>query len=273
MSAPQLPQSALDRLKQSSGGKQIFAGNILPRDLLLLRQQGFKPKGLVFGASVFSISTWNQSYFNMSELSYLTDAHGEAFYNALIRLEDEALAMGADGVIDAVPEFNSREEEGLIEVKIFGTAIEHNSNSNFSNQRGKPFVTHLNASEFCGIYRQGYVPTGICYGFANVPSGYSLGAGSWQNMEEPMITRSVYSVRSLAMDRAVQWAESNGSDGIVGLSLDMRYFRPDPQQGFIWLIGTAFGTTIKRYIAGSLDVPKTEFYYPLNDKSKSDIQI
>ena len=273
MSTPQLPQSALNRLQGSGSGKRLFSGNILPRDLLNLRQQGFKPQGLVFGASVYSLSTWNASYMSMGELTYLTDGYGEAFYNALTRLEEEASALGADGVIDAVPIFTALAGEGLIEVRIFGTAIEHSSNSNFTNQRGKPFVTHLSAAEFCGIYRQGYIPTGLCYGFGNVPSGYSLGAGSWSNMEEPYITQSIYKARNLAMTRAVQWAEANGATGIVGLNLEMDYFTPDSQSGFTWLICTAAGTTIRQVYDAGHSLPKSTFYIPLNDKTKDEIEL
>jgi len=200
---------------------------------------------------------------NLAEIQYLVDGYGSGFYNALGRLEAEANALGADGVIGIDLKFESF-GEGILKVTAIGTAIKHQDRSDLKNLREMPFSTTLSAAEFSSLYRQGYCPSGMCFGYANWPSGYRVSIG-FQSGEEPYLTQSIYVARNLATTRAIQYAESHGASGIVSVNLDVGRFTPDPQSGFFWVTATFTGTAIKQISPPTLNL-KTSVAISLADR-------
>jgi uncharacterized protein YbjQ (UPF0145 family) len=97
----QLPQHAQERLAEMRN-KRLFTSDLSVNEFLLVKEAGFDPLGLVMGSSIYQIAP------NIPSLSYdspgcemteMTRALYHARELAMNRMEQEAMALGADGVI------------------------------------------------------------------------------------------------------------------------------------------------------------------------------
>src|SRR5579884_2153424 len=86
-----------ERLDSMRGG--LFTSDLTVNEFLLVKQAGFDPLGLVVGSSIYHIgyqrSNWNQN----QEMTVLTQAMYHARELAMTRMEEEADALGADGIV------------------------------------------------------------------------------------------------------------------------------------------------------------------------------
>ncbi len=260
-----LPQSAIARLNQAKQGassadgrKFLFSGDFTARDLLLIKQAGFQPIGLVFGACVMQVGMNQLGYYQVGEVPTYSMAYQDAVGNAIMRLEQEAQILGADGVINIRSHISGFGEDssgvfgsqGMIEVTFFGTAIRYNGDAQLKNARSAPFMTELNADGFCGLLRTGYIPTGLATGSTVYLSmAYSTGYG-FQPFEEPNLTATLYRCRESCQSQAEQWARSHGSSGIVDfrIGLHMHPWESGNQgQGFFAVFALCLGTCVSQY--------------------------
>ncbi|MGH7439750.1 MAG: heavy metal-binding domain-containing protein [Polyangiaceae bacterium] len=99
--ARDLPVHARERL-ESMRSRKLFTSDLSVNELLLVREAGFEPVGLVMGCSIFQVGR------NLPEvpggqpgceLENTTQALYDARELAMGRMEEEAEALGADGVI------------------------------------------------------------------------------------------------------------------------------------------------------------------------------
>src|SRR5881394_4308483 len=92
-----LPEPAKQRLSEMRR-RNFFTSDLSVNEFLLVREAGFDPIGLVVGSSIYHIgfqfSNWKQ---NM-EVNVLTQAMYHARGLAMTRMEEEASALGADGI-------------------------------------------------------------------------------------------------------------------------------------------------------------------------------
>ena len=123
-----LTQHAAERMREMAGGEargRLFTSDLSVNEFLLVKKAGFEPLGLVVGSSIYHIgfqqSQWNQN----QEMVVLTQAMYHARDLAMTRMEAEADALGADGVVGIRLEV-SRYEWGpnLAEFMAIGTASE-----------------------------------------------------------------------------------------------------------------------------------------------------
>ncbi len=77
----------------------LFTSDLSVNEFLLVREAGFDPVGLVVGSSIYHIgyqqANWNQN----QEMTVLTQAMYHARELAMTRMEEEANALGADGIV------------------------------------------------------------------------------------------------------------------------------------------------------------------------------
>src|SRR6201984_3077492 len=96
-----VPQDAMRRLAELQPGKagRIFTSDLTGNEFLLVREAGFRPLGLVLGSSIYhvglQIGRWNKN----QELNVLSQALYHARELAMTRMEAEADALGADGIV------------------------------------------------------------------------------------------------------------------------------------------------------------------------------
>ncbi len=96
-----LPQHARERL-QDMRARQLFTSDLSVSEFLLVKEAGFDPLGLVMGSSIYQITpTIPQLAPNAPgcELVDMTRALYHARELAMNRMEQEADALGADGIV------------------------------------------------------------------------------------------------------------------------------------------------------------------------------
>ena len=239
-----LPLNAVDRLREQASRQgtpgHIFTSDLSVNELSLVRQAGYEPLGQVMGSSVYHVGWQNMPYGYWSswggtsgEMTVLTEAFYNARHLAINRLQQEAALLGATGVVGV--RLERREYEwgmGLLEFAAIGTAIRESDLAAGGAPGSAPFVSDLSGEEFWMLRQSGFRPVGFVVGNCtyycvptwatrSVTTGGFFG-GSWQNTELTDYTQSLYSARSLAMDRMEHAAASLGASGVVGADIEVK---------------------------------------------------
>lgn len=245
-----LPANAVDRLREEAsrqGTPQHFwTSDLSVSEFLLTREAQFVPLGQVMGSSVYHVGwqwrtqNWRNASWRGGGASYELDILTQAFYNArhlaLGRLQQEAQLLGATGVVGVRLEHKEYEwGMGLLEFSAIGTAIrEHHLPPLPEGAPPRPiWLSELSGEEFWTLREGGFRPCGVAVGnctYYQIPSwntqnltqGGWFGTGSWQNVELPDYTQSLYTARSLAMGRMEAEAQAAGATGIVSVSVDLK---------------------------------------------------
>src|ERR1700709_1438636 len=107
-----LPQHATERLCEMRGkGDQnrLYASDLSASELLLVKEAGFDPVGLVVGSSIYHVGYQQAAWSQNQEMTVLTQAMYHARELAMDRMEEEAHALGADGIVGVRLDVNHKE--------------------------------------------------------------------------------------------------------------------------------------------------------------------
>jgi uncharacterized protein YbjQ (UPF0145 family) len=223
----EVPPHALERLKSMRGtdGKRgLFTSDLSVNEFLLVKEAGFDPVGMVIGSSIYHIG-YQQAYFNVSqELTVLSQAMYYARELAMARMEAEADALGADGIVGVRLDVG-RYEWGadLAEFIAIGTAVRSRDGTNHRTRFGKPFTSDLSGQDFRTLLQSGYRPQGLVMGSCVYHVAHQ-GLGQWfktvgRNTEMENFTQALYDARELAMERMQAEAVNLEAEGIVGTQI------------------------------------------------------
>ncbi len=224
-----LPQHALERLHQlrSSGNANgVFTSDLSVNEFLLVRDAGFEPIGLVVGTSIYHIGYQRQRWGQNQELDKLTQAMYHARELAMSRMEEEARALGADGVVGVRLKINRYEwGEHNAEFIAIGTAVAARDKSHiWRRANGLPFTSDLSGQDFWTLLKAGYRPLSLAMGtcvYHVAHQGMFLALSNIvQNKELPQFTQALYEARELAMERMQQEAHEEKAEGIVGVTIE-----------------------------------------------------
>jgi uncharacterized protein YbjQ (UPF0145 family) len=217
----------LDIMRGDATHKALFTSDLSVNEFLLVREAGFDPVGLVVGSSIYHIgyqmAAWNQN----QEMNVLTQAMYHARELAMTRMEEEANALRADGIVGVRLEITRHEwGESLAEFVAIGTAIRARNGQSYRNARGLPFTSDLSGQDFWTLLRTGYRPVGMVMGNC-VYHVARQGVGQWfkqvgQNVEMTNYTQALYDARELAMERMQAEAISLAAEGVVGAQINER---------------------------------------------------
>ena len=116
--------------------RALFTSDLTVNEFLLVREAGFRPLGLVLGSSIYhvglQIGRWSQ---NM-ELDTLSQAMYHARELAMTRMEAEADALGADGIVGVRLEIEFKEfGNDLAEFVAVGTAVKSDDGGQLAQRR------------------------------------------------------------------------------------------------------------------------------------------
>ena len=226
-----LPQRATERLVEMRGkgeGSRLFTSDLSTSELLLVKEAGFDPVGLVVGSSIYHVGYQQAAFAQNQEMTVLTQAMYHARELAMDRMEEEAHQLGADGIVGVRLEVNHKEwGNHIAEFVAIGTAIVHrNDPHRYKNKHGRPFTSDLSGQDFYILLRSGYRPLGMVMGncvyhiaaqsFGNFMRTFS------QNTELTQYTQALYDSRELAMERMQKEAEDLGAKGVVGANIHER---------------------------------------------------
>jgi uncharacterized protein YbjQ (UPF0145 family) len=109
---PDIPEDAVRRLREMRGGdgkKGLFTSDLSISEFLLVKEAGFDPVGLVIGSSIYHIGLQIANYRQNQELQVLSQAMYQARELAMSRMEEEADALGADGIVGVRLDINRYE--------------------------------------------------------------------------------------------------------------------------------------------------------------------
>jgi uncharacterized protein YbjQ (UPF0145 family) len=223
-----LPPDAVRRLEElepTQTGPGLFTSDLSVNEFLLVRQAGFRPRGLVFGSSIYHIGLQARSWRKNQELEKLSQAMYSARELAMARMEAEAEILGADGIVAVRLDVNFYDwGKHSAEFIAIGTAVSSETEpGSWRHGDGKPFTSDLSGQDFWTLVQAGYAPLGMVMGtcvyhVAHQSFGQTA-ARLNQNTELNQFTQALYEARELAMERMQAEAVALGAEGIVGVQL------------------------------------------------------
>ena len=264
-----LPAHAKERLLHMRQ-KRFFTSDLSVSEFLLVKEVGFDPLGMVMGSSIYRIkanipmgAAWSMDDWR-GELGDLTQALYHSRELAMARMEEEADALGADGIIGVRLKINLHAwGSDIAEFVAIGTAVKHAGGGNFKNKAGRPFQSDLSGQEFWTLLKAGYRPVGMVMGNCAyyVPPGFvTQVTGDSRSMELTEYTHALYDARELAMERLQAEAEDLDAKGIVDVTVQ------ELQHSWRGQLGTPFGTfqgeIIEFFIVGTAIIPYGESTLP-----------
>lgn len=225
LSGVTIPEDARARL--ADGRKHLFTSDLSVNEFLLVKQAGFHPVGLVLGSSVYHVGIQVGRWSKNMELDKLSQAMYHARELAMTRMEAEADALGADGIVGVRLEIEFKEYgNDLAEFVAIGTAVvadEPPASGKWRNNKGLPFTSDLSGQDFWTLIQAGYAPLGLVMGTCVYHIAHqgmmstinNIGA----NTEITAFTEALYDARELAMGRMQTEGEALEAEGIVGVQL------------------------------------------------------
>src|ERR1700735_3430015 len=132
LDAAGVPKDAMRRLAELQPGKavSIFTSDLSVNEFLLVREAGFRPLGLVLGSSIYHVGLQLGRWSQNMELESLSQAMYHARELAMTRMEAEAAALGADGIVGVRLEIEFKEfGNDLAEFVAVGTAVKSEEGS------------------------------------------------------------------------------------------------------------------------------------------------
>ncbi|BBA95644.1 hypothetical protein RVR_583 [Actinacidiphila reveromycinica] len=238
------------RLSELAPGRpgSIFTSDLSVNEFLLVREAGFKPIGLVLGSSIYHVGMQLGRWSRNQELETLSQAMYHARELAMTRMEAEAAALGADGIVGVRLTVEAREfGKDVAEFIAIGTAVSGDTappgGGTWRNNKGQPFTSDLSGQDFWTLIRAGYAPLGMVMGscvyhVAHQKMG-SVMSNMGRNVEIEQFTQALYDARELAMARMQAEAEALHAEGVVGVRLDAHNHRWGGHTTEFFSIGTA----------------------------------
>jgi len=269
--APGVPDDAMRRLAQMRPGQatSLFTSDLSVNEFLLVREAGFRPLGLVLGSSIYHVGIQLGRWSQNRELEQLSQAMYHARELAMSRMEAEADALGADGIVGVRLDIEFKEfGSDLAEFIAIGTAVLGDAppptGGGWRNNHNQPFTSDLSGQDFWTLIQAGYAPLGMTMGtcvyhIAHQRFWQAMG-NIGQNVEIPQYTEALYDARELAMSRMQAEAEQLGAEGIVGVQMLSNTHRWGGHTTEFFAIGTAVRPLRPDHV-----IAKPQLVLPLTD--------
>jgi uncharacterized protein YbjQ (UPF0145 family) len=224
-----VPADAVARLQQNRNGTPgaVFTSDLSVNEFLLVREAGFRPLGFVLGTSVYHIGFQFGNWGQNMELDVLSQAMYHARELAMSRMEAEAHALGADGIVGVQLQVRRMEwGEDVAEFIAIGTAVIGENappTGTWRDNRGRPFTSDLSGQDFWTLLQSGYAPLGLVMGTCVYHVAHQRMGQMWRNagrnVEIPQFTQALYDARELAMGRMQAEATARGAEGVVAFRI------------------------------------------------------
>jgi uncharacterized protein YbjQ (UPF0145 family) len=167
-----LPDFVTGRLRESAAGRLPWMSTMTPAELLLSQELGIRPVAMVSGTCWYHYG-WSW-----------TNGHPEGWHSALDRMKQEALAAGANAIVDVKMRTLNLRAEDSMDFTVIGTAVRVEGLPPSTN----PVIATVSAVEFVRLLKEGIVPTGVAIGaHYDWLNGYSYdAAGSFNWWNQPL---------------------------------------------------------------------------------------
>ena len=189
-----------------SHADKVFTSDLSINEFALLHGAGFEPIELVMGVSVYHVGYQFTGIRQQSELPVLTEATYRARWNAMARMQAEADALGADGVVGVRLDWRHQGEGEHLEFIAVGTAVRYTAKPGaYRRPNGQAFTSHLSGQDLTTLLRSGFAPVAFVMGncvFHVAVQGFMQNTRQLgRNAEMPQWTQGNYEARELAMSR------------------------------------------------------------------------
>ena len=145
-----LPGFVKERLEAASQRKIPWLSTMTPAELLLGKSHGLRPLATVSGTCWFHYGySW-------------TEGHAEGWETAIARMKREAIAAGANAVVDVQMRTVQSPMEGSMDFTVFGTAVKFDSLPASKD----PILATVPAMDFVRLLEMGISVCGIAVGAA-----------------------------------------------------------------------------------------------------------
>ena len=232
--AGQLPLRAQQRLADATDFG-AWTSDLSVAEFDVLGSVGFRPVGQVLGTSVYRIGWTGTNYcggggrwgggFSPAATNALPLIQSlyDARSRALTRMQAEAVALGADGVVGVeLTISNFIGAQSSLEFHAIGTAVRADG----PVHPPLPFLSDLSGQDFVKLLRSGWVPTGIAMGIAVVVRhddwNTRMQAGSWSNAEVSGYTELIQGSRHNARVALATDVARLGGEGVVVRDMTVR---------------------------------------------------
>jgi uncharacterized protein YbjQ (UPF0145 family) len=178
-----LPDFVSGRLSEAAAGRSAWVATMTPAELMLVRSHGIRPVATVSGTCWYS---YGRSW---------TEGHAEGWHAALDRLRREAVAAGANAVVD-VRMRTLRHRVGMsMDFTLIGTAVRVERLA----PSAEPVIATVPALEFVRLLEADIVPVGIAVGARYEwlgYLGYGSGRGGWSSGWDSRARRAQWQANS-----------------------------------------------------------------------------
>ncbi|MFN2517681.1 MAG: heavy metal-binding domain-containing protein [Jatrophihabitantaceae bacterium] len=224
MSAPQppsIPTAAQGRLHHSAQPGAAVTSFLTYSEYLMLDQMGLEPIGAVVGLSVMHLGRIQLAGITQAvELEAYSQFLSAGRLAAIGRMQDEAAALGADGIITQTVVTERRFDAEEHEYSIRGTAVRFRPQPGaLRTPSGRPFVFVLAVQTLYQMLRVDMAPVSYGYGVCvyHVPhrSMRQAFGQTFQNVEVPMFTDAWYTAREIALSRLQAMHEQQGAQLVM----------------------------------------------------------
>src|SRR5690349_23650544 len=173
LGAAGVPQDAMRRLAELQPGKpgSIFTSDLSVNEFLLVREVGFRPLGLVLGSSVYHVGLQIGRWGSNQELDVLSQAMYHARELAMSRMEAEADALRAVGIVGVRLDVEMKEfGADIAEFIAVGTAVKAEPGAggegveNWRINKNQPVAADRSRHDFWSLVRAAYSPLGMRMG-------------------------------------------------------------------------------------------------------------
>jgi uncharacterized protein YbjQ (UPF0145 family) len=222
---------------------------------------GFTPVGDVMGSVVHQTGWTGPGSWAADRIKQLAELLYQGYATALDRLEEEATALGADGVLGI--DFTITSLDGVAqEFVALGTAVRAGTD----HRPRRPFTTFLPGQDVAKLMQAGWVPARVAIGVAGrAMYDYYLRSqtSTWTgNTEVAMVTKLVTDVRAAARAEFTREIRDCGADGGIVSDLNVQAW---PVLDYaVAGIATVTGTAIARFHEGRAAPTNALKILPLN---------
>ena len=231
-----LPEAVTQRLDGARNGRVPWLSTMTPAELLLARSHGIRPVATVSG------TCWYHYGYSW------TNGHAEGWGKALKRMRQEAMAAGANAVVDVKLRTVQLQVETSMDFTVIGTAVRMEQLPPSKD----PAIATVPAIEFARLLEAGIVPTGIAVGgHYEWHTGSSVttdGSRLYSNTELTELSRFWDRVRKRAVKKLEKDVLAQGGSGVLGHTHFGQLLKPEGGEG----TGTRFlgrhiiiGTTVQ----------------------------
>ena len=233
-----LPPSALARL---AGADAVFTSGLTVNEMALLAECGLAPVGLVIGTAMQHIGMHPQRWAQSVELGMLTEATRGGRELALTRMQAEADALEADGVVGARIQVVGHEGAGdVVEFLATGTAVCPTGDARYRTAAGRPFTSELSGQDLWTLLKTGHAPVAVVVGVCVYHVAHqAMRQAMAPHVELPPYSQALYDARELAMTRLQAAAAAQGAGGVVGVRIEDSSRVWGPHALEVTAIGTA----------------------------------